>query len=93
MSRRSGVYASAIIAASNNEAGSRIVLALKDQSAVSTVNLAEVQSKLVQRGLAPGDAWAAALTFSAEIFSFDSEQAEHRRRSGGVYSSVKAIAG
>jgi ribonuclease VapC len=67
--------ASAIIAASNNEAGSRTVLAMKDRSAVSTVNLAEVKSKLILKGLAPGDAWAAALSFSNEIFSFDSEQA------------------
>jgi PIN domain nuclease of toxin-antitoxin system len=67
--------ASAIIAASNNEAGSSTVIALKDQSAVSTVNLAEVKAKLIHRGLAPGDAWAVALTFSGEVFSFDSEQA------------------
>ena len=67
--------ASAIIAASNSEAGSSTVLALKDKSAVSTVNLAEVKGKLVQRGLAPGDAWAVALAFSGEVFSFDSEQA------------------
>jgi PIN domain nuclease of toxin-antitoxin system len=73
--------ASAILAASNNEVGSKIVLALKDQSAVSTVNLAEVKAKLVQRGLAPGDAWAVALTFSGEVFSFDSEQA---RIAGGL---------
>ncbi len=67
--------ASAIIAAANGEVGSRAVLALKDQSAVSTVNLAEVEGKLVHRGLTPGDAWAVALTFSGEVFSFDSEQA------------------
>jgi PIN domain nuclease of toxin-antitoxin system len=67
--------ASAIIAASNREGGAQTVLELKDQSAVSTVNLAEVKGKLVQRGLAPGDAWTVALTFSGEIFSFDSEQA------------------
>jgi len=67
--------ASAIIAASNGEAGSRTVLALKDRSAVSTVNLAEVKSKLVLRGLAPAEAWAVALSFSNEVFSFDSEQA------------------
>jgi ribonuclease VapC len=48
---------------------------MKDRSAVSTVNLAEVKSKLILKGLAPGDAWAAALSFSNEIFSFDSEQA------------------
>jgi ribonuclease VapC len=66
---------SAIIAASNNEVGSQTVVALKDQSAVSTVNLAEVKGKLVQRGLTPGDAWAVALAFSGEVFSFDSEQA------------------
>jgi ribonuclease VapC len=67
--------ASAIIAASNREAGAQTVFALKDQSAVSTVNLAEVKGKLVQRGLTPGDAWAVALSFSCEVFSFNSEQA------------------
>lgn len=67
--------ASAIIAASNDEPGAHTVLALRADSAVSTVNLAEVKGKLVQRGLAPGDAWAVALSFSGEVFSFDSEQA------------------
>ena len=67
--------ASAILAGNGDETGAQIVLALKDESAVSTVNLAEVKAKLIQRGYLPSDAWAAALSFSNEVFSFDSEQA------------------
>ncbi len=67
--------ASAILAAANSETGGKMIFDLRDASAVSTVNLAEVKSKLVQRGLSPSDAWTAALSFSSEIYPFDSEQA------------------
>ena len=67
--------ASAILAAANNEAGTDIVFAHLAESAVSTVNLAEAHGKLIQRGLAPGDAWEAALSFCSEVHPFDSDQA------------------
>jgi PIN domain nuclease of toxin-antitoxin system len=78
--------ASAILAAANSEIGAETVFELRDHSAVSTVNLAEVKSKLVQRGLSTSDAWAAALSFSNEIFPFDSEQASI---AGGLIVSTR----
>jgi ribonuclease VapC len=76
--------ASAILAAANNEAGADIVIAGLADSAVSTVNLAEAHGKLIQRGLAPGDAWEAALSFGSEVFPFDSDQARAAGEMVGV---------
>jgi ribonuclease VapC len=42
----------------------------------STVNLAEVQSKLVSRGIDPGDAWEATLSPIREAAVFTNEQAK-----------------
>jgi PIN domain nuclease of toxin-antitoxin system len=42
----------------------------------STVNLAEVQGKLVSLGLAPGDAWEATLSPIREATAFTAEHAE-----------------
>ncbi|MGB6905026.1 MAG: hypothetical protein WBD98_19500, partial [Acidobacteriaceae bacterium] len=61
--------ASAILAAAHNEPGAGIVLAHVSEAAVSTVNLAEAQGKLIQRGLSPSDAWEVALNFCSEVFS------------------------
>ncbi len=67
--------ASAIIAAIGSEPGAEVVLKHIHSAAVSTVNLAEVKSKLVERGFPPRDAWEAANSFSREVFDFDREQA------------------
>jgi PIN domain nuclease of toxin-antitoxin system len=42
----------------------------------STVNLAEVQGKLVSLGLAPGEAWEATLSPIREVTAFTAEHAE-----------------
>ena len=68
--------ASAIIAAIAGEPGSQKVLEQLPHAAVSTVNLSEVQSKLIERGFPPEDAWESALSFTNEVFDFDSRQAK-----------------
>ena len=68
--------ASAIIAAIGSEPGSGVVMEQIAHAAVSTVNLAEVKAKLVDRGFPPTDAWQAAISFSREIFDFDTRQAD-----------------
>lgn len=80
--------ASAILAAANNEPGAGIVLAHVSEAAVSTVNLAEAQGKLVQRGLSPSDAWEVALNFCNEVFSFDPSQANV---AGGLVASTRSL--
>jgi PIN domain nuclease of toxin-antitoxin system len=80
--------ASAIIAAIGSEPGADIVLEQISNAAVSTVNLAEVKSKLVDSGFPPADAWEAAVSFSREIFDFDSRQADV---AGGLISSTRHL--
>jgi ribonuclease VapC len=69
--------ASALLAVLNGEPGAdKLTAALLANAASSTVNLAEVQSKLVDCGLAPDDAWAATLTPVSEVIPFTAEQAK-----------------
>jgi ribonuclease VapC len=68
--------ASAVLAILNGEAGAdRLTPRLLSDATISTVNLAEVQSKLVSRGLDPDDAWDAALGPIRKSEPFTSEQA------------------
>ena len=68
--------ASALLAVLNQEPGSenlspeRLVLA-----ALSMVNLAEVHSKLVRRGIPADEAWEDATSLIAEVVPFTEEQA------------------
>ncbi len=69
--------ASALLAVLNGEAGSdKLTLELLTTAVCSTVNLAEVQSKLVDRGLSPESAWASALVPIEEAIPFTAEQAK-----------------
>jgi hypothetical protein len=55
--------ASALLAVLNREPGAdRLTPEMLNMATSSTVNLAEVQGKLVSLGLAPGDAWEATLS-------------------------------
>ncbi len=45
-------------------------------AATSTVNLAEVHGKLLQRGFSPDDAWAAANAAIQQAVAFTAEQAK-----------------
>src|SRR5581483_2620360 len=69
--------ASALLAIINGEAGSeKLTSELLNTAICSTVNLAEVQSKLVRVGLDPIDAWEAAITPIREVADFTAEQAK-----------------
>ncbi len=69
--------ASAVLALIQRERGAEMLPAefLKD-AVISTVNLAEVQSKLVKNGYGPEEAWEDALSFVTSTEPFTSEQAK-----------------
>jgi PIN domain nuclease of toxin-antitoxin system len=69
--------ASALLAVLNSEPGAeRLTPELLRTATSSTVNLAEVQSKLVSRGIKPDEAWAAAISPIRESAVFTDEQAK-----------------
>jgi len=69
--------ASALLAILNQEPGAdKLTPELLSVAASGTVNLAEVQGKLVEQGLSPDDAWKATLSPIREAVSFTSEQAK-----------------
>ena len=81
--------ASALIAALNGEPGAdKLTLELLSTAVISTVSLAEVQSKLVSRGLSPDNAWAAALVPVEEAIPFTSEQA---KAAGSLVAETRAL--
>ncbi len=69
--------ASAVMAVLNGEPGAeKLTPQIMSAAATSTVNLAEVHGKLVQRGLSPADAWVAANGVIDEAVAFTAEQAK-----------------
>lgn len=69
--------ASALLAVLNSEPGSdKLTPELLSAAVGSTVNLAEVQSKLVDRGMDPDDAWEATTSPIEEIADFTAELAK-----------------
>ena len=81
--------ATALLAALNGERGAdRLTLELLSTAVTSTVNLAEVQSKLVARGLSPDSAWATALVPVEEAIPFTSEQA---KAAGSMVAETRAL--
>lgn len=76
MTNRVVLDASALLAVLNQEAGAeKLTPELLSSSASSTVNLAEVHGKLVDRGLTSEEAWEAALSPIREAVDFTSEHA------------------
>ncbi len=74
--------ASALLAVLNSERGAdKLTPELLTTATSSTVNLAEVQGKLVERGLSPSDAWEATLSPIREATAFT---AEHARTAGSL---------
>lgn len=68
--------ASAILALLQNERGAeKLTDLLLEDSIASTVNLAEVQAKLVLKGLPPDEAWEHATSPVASVEAFTEEQA------------------
>ncbi len=69
--------ASVLLAVVNSEPGAeKLTPQIMSAAAASTVNLAEVHGKLVQRGLSLDDAWAAAYGVIDEAVAFTAEQAK-----------------
>jgi ribonuclease VapC len=68
--------ASAILAVINDEPGAeKLTPALLARAVASTVNLAEVHTKLVSRGWPPAQAWEDATSPVREVLPFDEDQA------------------
>lgn len=81
--------ASALLAVLHQEPGSEKLAAdLLTDAVTSTVNLAEVQSKLVSRGVAPDDAWEATFSLLREAvpFSYD-----HARIAGDLILKTQPL--
>lgn len=79
--------ASALLAILNGEPGAdKLTPQLLSTAASSTVNLAEVQSKLVDRGLSPETAWAAALSPVEEVIPFT---AYHAKAAGSMIPETR----
>ena len=69
--------ASALLAVLNREPGAeKLTPQLLSAATSSTVNLAEVQSKLVSRGIKPDEAWEATISPIRESAVFTDEQAK-----------------
>jgi PIN domain nuclease of toxin-antitoxin system len=80
--------ASALLATLNCERGAdKLTVELLSTAVISAVNLAEVQSKLVDRGLSAESAWAAALVPVKEAIPFTSEQA---KAAGSMVAETRA---
>jgi ribonuclease VapC len=81
--------ASALLAVLNQEEGAEMLTPeLLGGAAISTVNLAEVHSKLVGLGLSPDDAWEAALGPIREAVPFT---AEHARVVGDLVAQTRPL--
>jgi ribonuclease VapC len=81
--------ASVMLAMIHHERGSENVSdELFDRSVASTVNLAEVQSKLVKRGYDPGEAWEDTLSAIRLVVPFT---LDHARTAGDLISRTEKL--
>jgi len=81
--------ASAMLAVLNGEPGSeRLTLEMLSNAAGSTVNLAEVHTKLVSRGGDPDEAWEDALSAVHDPIPFT---AEHARIAGDLVVQTRRL--
>jgi len=80
--------ASAVLALLNREPGTdKLTAELLSDATISTVNLAEVQSKLVALGADPDEAWEDALSPIREAAPFT---AEHAHIAGSMIAQTRA---
>jgi len=80
---------SAVLAVLNNEPGAeKLTLKLLSNAASSTVNLAEVQAKLVSRGATADEAWANTISPINEAMPFTEEQA---KIAGGLVAQTRLL--
>src|ERR1035441_10769393 len=68
--------ASVVLAVLGSEPGVAQVIPLLGESAISTVNLAEVHGKLVSKGVPKNEAWKAVLSLVREVIDFDLQQSK-----------------
>jgi len=81
--------ASALLAVLNREPGAdKLTPQLLSAAISSTVNLAEVQSKLVSRGIKPDEAWDASISPIRESAAFTAEQA---KLAGSLIAQTRAF--
>ena len=83
--------ASALLAILNDEPGAEKLTSqpgLLREAVISTVNLAEVQGKLVDQGIDPEEAWKAALSLVGEVLAFSSE---HARITGDLLPGTRHL--
>jgi ribonuclease VapC len=81
--------ASAVIALLFREPGAEhLTSSVLDDSAISTVNLAEVQSRLVRAGMDPEEAWSDALAPIREVHPFIASQA---KIAGGLVARTRTL--
>jgi len=81
--------ASALLAILNQEPGAeKLTPEILSDASASTVNLAEVHSKLVDKGLDADDAWEAALSPVREAVPFTSQ---HARLAGDLMGTTRAL--
>ena len=86
---RSVLDASALLALLNSEPGAdRLTPEILNNAASSTVNLAEVQAKLVDRGIDPDDAWEAAVAPIRDTIDFS---ADHARIAGTLITQTRPL--
>ena len=86
---RSVLDSSAILAILNREPGAeKLTVDLLSRSSSSTVNLAEVQTKLVNMGGVPDEAWEDALSTINEAVPFTEDQA---RIAGALVTQTRAM--
>jgi ribonuclease VapC len=79
---------SAILAVIFNESGSDRVAPLLQGALLSAVNLAEVHTQLLLRGVPAALAWSRVLSMGCEICAFSEEQA---RIAGGLVSMTRPL--
>jgi PIN domain nuclease of toxin-antitoxin system len=81
--------APALLAVLNREPGAdKLTPEILSTATSSTVNLAEVQGKLVSLGLAPGDAWEATLSPIREATAFT---VEHAEAAGNLINKTRSL--
>ena len=80
--------ASALLAHIREEPGSGLVANLAPYALMSTVNLAEVYSKLMERGLSADEADAIVYRYGFEVVPFDEQLA---RRAGALRPATKTL--
>ncbi len=81
--------ASAVLALLNNESGAdKLTPELLNDAVCSTVNIAEVQTKLVSAGGSPDEAWEDTLSPIREAAPFTEE---HAKIAGGLVAQTRAL--